>query len=142
MEQPPLFPFGFGLSYANFAYSDLQLSSKELTVGGNLEISATIINTSDIDADEVAQVYIAKEGALAHEAKQNLKAFKRVQVPRLAEHTVTFQLSAKDFSTYDEEGNLILAPGNYTVMVAGSAPFQRSVDLGASEWLEATIVVK
>jgi beta-glucosidase len=117
----PLFSFGFGLSYARFEYSGLQLSSRELNAGSNLEVDADVRNTSQRDGDEVAELYITfpkSDNAPIHA----LRGFTRMQIPAGETRRVHFALRSRDLSEVTEAGERIVAPGNYTISVGGGQP--------------------
>ncbi len=86
----PLFPFGFGLSYARFAYSDLLLDRQVLGAGESLTVSVTVTNTAGRDADEVVQLYLHQRHGSASRPVRELKGFRRVHLRAGASETVTF----------------------------------------------------
>jgi beta-glucosidase len=88
----PLFPFGFGLSYTTFAYSDLKLDRPALPVGGTLTASVTVTNTGGRDADEVVQLYLHQRHGSASRPVRELKGFRRVHLPAGASQTVRFSV--------------------------------------------------
>ncbi len=88
----PLFPFGFGLSYAQFEYSDLVLDRETLPVGDSLTVTVTVTNTSDRDGDEVVQLYVHQRHGSAARPVRELKGFRRVHLPAGASETVAFRL--------------------------------------------------
>ena len=87
-ESSPLFPFGFGLSYGRFAYSDLTLDRDTVGVDESLTASVTVTNTSDTDADEVVQLYLHQRHGSASRPVRELKGFRRVHVAAGASQTV------------------------------------------------------
>ena len=141
LEKEPLYPFGFGLSYASFDYADLQLSSARLQGDATVTVSCRISNTSKINADEVAQLYLTKQGRSNNDPFLSLKAFKRVNLDGESAQTISFDLDKKHFCSYNDEGDLVLNPGRYRIMVGGSLPVERSKALGAPGWVEAIIEV-
>jgi beta-glucosidase len=141
LETEPLYPFGFGLSYASFEYSDLQLSTTQLQGDAAVTVSCRLSNNSEIDADEVAQLYIVKTDRSPSDPFHSLKAFKRVRIGAGSTETVIFELDKKHFSIYSDDGDLVLNPGQYRIYIGGSLPAMRSKTLGASDWVESTIQV-
>ncbi len=141
LEKEPLYPFGFGLSYASFEYTDLQLSSSQLQGDASITVSCRISNKSEIDADDVAQLYLSKAEMSASDPFHSLKAFKRVNLSGGSAETVSFELDKKHFSTYSDDGDLVLNPGRYRIIVGGSLPVERSKALGAPGWVEVDIEV-
>ncbi len=142
MKTEPLFPFGFGLSYANFKYSNISSSSKTLRKNKKVSISVAITNDSKIDAEEVIQLYISDRFPGQHAEKQALKDFKRVALKAGETKTIQFDLDYDDLCYFDENGDKKMKPSTYRVSVGGCAPFQRSLDLGASEWQFIDVDVK
>ncbi|MFT3971170.1 MAG: glycoside hydrolase family 3 N-terminal domain-containing protein [Micropruina sp.] len=88
----PLYPFGHGLSYASFSYSDLRLSASQIEVGQSVEVSVDVTNTSTVDADEVAQLYIHQRYGTSSRPVRELKAFRRLPIAAGATETITFDL--------------------------------------------------
>lgn len=117
----PLFPFGFGLSYAQFDYSGLKLSSTELNAGSSLEVDADVRNASQRDGDEVAELYITFPKS-ENAPIRALRGFRRVQIPAGETRRVHFSLQPRDLSEVNEAGKRIIAPGDYAVSVGGGQP--------------------
>jgi beta-glucosidase len=102
-RRDPLFPFGFGLSYTHFAYSNLKISSDAQT--GYYSLSATIKNTGKMPAADVVQLYVRDPHATAENATQELKGFQRVLLQPNQETTVTFRLVPRSFTHYDTQAH-------------------------------------
>ncbi|HWS51255.1 MAG TPA: glycoside hydrolase family 3 N-terminal domain-containing protein [Microbacterium sp.] len=88
----PLFPFGFGLSYAEFAYRDLRLDAERISLGGSVRVSVEVENTSDRDGDEVVQLYIHQRHGTSTRPVRELKAFSRVSIAAGRSTTVEFEV--------------------------------------------------
>ncbi len=88
----PLYPFGHGLSYATFDYANLQLSAEQIEVGQTVEVTVDVTNTSTMDADEVAQLYIHQRYGTSSRPIRELKAFRRLPIAAGATETVIFEL--------------------------------------------------
>ena len=116
-EKPVLYPFGFGLSYTKFNYSNLKLSSTVLKE--KIEITATVKNTGNMDGDEVVQLYIHQQG---QQAIKELKGYRRVHLKKGESKLVTFVLRADDLLHYSaaKEGLAVL-PGKVEVQVGTSS---------------------
>ena len=117
----PLYPFGYGLSYSQFAYSNLQLSSSTLKAGDTLTVDADVHNTSPHDGDEVAELYLTFP-SVAGAPRRALRGFTRLHVPAGATEYVHFTLNPRDLSMVDESGARVIADGGYTVTVGGGQP--------------------
>lgn len=126
MEEEPLYPFGFGLSYTSFSYDNLQIDS-------DYTVTVDIKNTGKNASDEVVQLYISSPLAGKEDPIYDLKSFQRVWVKPEETKTVTFNLNKKTFHQINLNGEPVLRVGEYSVFVGGSLPSQRSVDLGASK---------
>jgi beta-glucosidase len=139
MTQKPLYPFGFGLSYTSFRFDSISLSAPSVQAGESVKAAVTLSNTGGRDADEVVQLYIAKDSRREAEPLFSLKAFRRVFVPAGKCLTVEFDLPASAFETVNAEGDSVLQPGSYTVIAADAAPVSVSVEKGAPAPVSAKI---
>ncbi len=137
MEKEPLFPFGFGLSYTTFEYSDLNISSEN----GKAKVSVTLKNSGNFDAEEVAQIYLTSPLAGKGDPLYSLIAFKRVALPADTSKTIIFDLDKDSFSMVDENGEKVVRNGEYKIQVGGSLPGNRSKMLGATAVLEKSVDV-
>lgn len=113
----PLFPFGFGLSYSGFAYSDLAVAKNTFHQNDTLRVSVSITNTSKRDGIEIAQLYIRDVAASRVRPVMELKAFERRLIPAGETQRVTFELPAQQLGFFDENGNWLLEPGVFRVFV-------------------------
>jgi beta-glucosidase len=117
----PLFPFGYGLSYSKFAYSNLKLSSSTVNAGDGLQVDADIRNTSGKAGDEVAQLYLIFPN-LPGAPIRALRGFHRVSIgPGKTQH-VQFTLDPRDLSCVNEAGERVVAAGSYRIFVCGGQP--------------------
>jgi len=116
-----MYPFGFGLSYTTFAYSDLELSAEELAIGDELTVEVTVKNTGERDGAEVVQLYVRDlVGSVTRPVKE-LKGFRRVELAAEAERTVAFTLTADDLAFFTARGRWEAEPGEFAVFVGGSS---------------------
>jgi len=113
----PLFPFGFGLSYAKFEYSDLNLSSAAVKPDGTLTVSTQITNTGKVAGSEIAQLYIRDLAALVTRPVKQLKGYRKVTLQPGESCRVEFTLSPADLSFLDEEFQPIIEPGSMRVWI-------------------------
>ncbi len=113
----PLFPFGYGLTYSTFEYSELSLSGDTVPVGGTLDITATLTNTGSREATEVVQLYTRDvAGSLARPVKE-LKDFRRVKLAPGASTRVTFTLTTDQLAFYGLDGTRRAEPGEFRVWI-------------------------
>ncbi len=117
----PLYPFGYGLSYSRFAYSNLKLSSNQLQAGSPLTLDADVGNLSGRDGDEVVQVYLSFP-AVPGAPIRALRGFMRTHVGAGKVEHVRMTLDARDLSHVNESGQRIIAPGSYRVSIGGGQP--------------------
>lgn len=113
-----LFPFGFGLSYSHFSYSDLQIDVADKQA---VNVSVNVTNTSDVDGEEVVQLYIRdKVASLARPIKE-LKGFEKIQLRAGQSEQVQFVLTASELGFYNLDGQFIVEPGEFDVMAGTSS---------------------
>jgi len=117
----PLFPFGHGLSYTTFSYSDIEVEPKEVEPGDVVSISFTLVNTGDREGDEVAQLYIRKPVASVTRPVKELKGFIRVTLKPGEKRRITFKLPTEQLAFYNREMKLVIERGTYHVMVGSSS---------------------
>ena len=123
MQTEALYPFGFGLSYTTFAYSDVKVDKNSLDAEG-ITVTATVTNTGKMDGAETMQVYVKVNQENTPNAQ--LKGIKKVALKAGESKTVSVKLSREAFALFDEEGILRLTAGDATVYVGGHAPDARS----------------
>jgi beta-glucosidase len=119
-EGTPLFPFGYGLSYTTFSYSDIKVPN-QVAAGSPLVAEATITNTGKMAGDEVAQLYLTFPKVAGAPLKA-LRGFQRIHLEPGAKQTVKFELSPRDMSMVTEAGDPVVAEGAYTLSVGGGQP--------------------
>ncbi|MCQ2317525.1 MAG: glycoside hydrolase family 3 C-terminal domain-containing protein [Bacteroidales bacterium] len=117
-QSSPLFPFGYGLSYTNFDYNNMNIN---INPDYNVLVSVDVRNTGDREGDEVVQLYIRDEFASSAPPEKLLKNFKRVFIQRGETKTVTFSLKPRDFSTLNNDLEWEMEPGDFTIMVGASS---------------------
>jgi beta-glucosidase len=113
----PFYPFGFGLSYSTYEYSDLKLSKNSINQNESVTVTVNIKNTSKVDGTEIVQLYIRDLVAQPIRPVKELKDFKRVQIAAGQSKTVSFDLPATKLSFYDQDGNVLLQKGAFKVFV-------------------------
>ena len=120
-EGTPLFPFGYGLSYTSFAYSELKVPAEPVAAGEPLQASVTVSNTGKVAGDEVVQVYL-KFPAVPGAPLKALRGFQRVHLEAGASQEVTFELKPRDMSMVTELGDPIVPEGEFTLSIGGGQP--------------------
>ncbi len=120
-EGTPLYPFGYGLSYSKFEYSNLKLSNDTLQAGSVLTAEVDVKNVSSVAGDEVAQLYLVFP-RIPGAPRRALRGFERVNIPAGQTKHVKFTLNPRDLSSVNEDGETRVAPGAYKVFVGGGQP--------------------
>ena len=118
VDYTPAYPFGFGLSYTHFDYSNLRLSARELPRNGSLTVSADISNTGTSEADEIVQLYTRDLVASVSRPIRELKRFSRVHLKPGQKKTVSFTLKPGDLAFHDSQMQLVTEPGLFHVWIA------------------------
>ena len=141
LEKEPLYPFGFGLSYAKFTYRNLSLSKNRISPGESLKVSVEVENAGKMAGDEVVQIYIGYPEMPFPTPLLSLKSFRRIHLLPGEKKAVAFRLTGKEHSVVNETGKRVASPGVYTISVGGSQPDRRSRALGASPVLTGTFSI-
>jgi beta-glucosidase len=117
----PLFPFGFGLSYTTFHYSDLSIDHHDIPMGGSVVVEASVTNSGDRSGTEIVQLYIRDRfGSLTRPVRE-LKGFKRVHLEPGETRKVSFRLHTDDLAFYGRNGQFAAEPGAFDVWVSASS---------------------
>lgn len=121
IDNDPLYPFGYGLSYTTFRYGDLRLSNNSMNEKGKITASVTVTNTGSYDADEIIQMYIRDMvGSVARPVKE-LKGFERIHLKKGESRTVSFDITAEQLKFYNSALDWVCEPGEFEVMVGGNS---------------------
>jgi len=121
-KAPPLFPFGFGLSYTTFTFSHLHVRADHLASGGSLEVNFDVTNTGDRPGEEVAQLYLQRTGSQRPEAKEELEGFSRVSLAPHQTQSVRLVVPVKELSRWNERTQREqVEPGHLRVLVGNSS---------------------
>jgi beta-glucosidase len=125
----PLFPFGFGLSYTTFDYSNLRVSSDEMNFNQKIKVSVDVSNTGNFDGKEVVQLYIRDlVGSVTRPIKE-LKGFQKITLKKGEMQTVTFEISVEDLKFYNSDLQFIAEPGSFQVFVGPDSNTEKKVSL-------------
>src|SRR5262249_17987830 len=117
----PLFPFGFGLSYTTFEYSNLEISPATMAAADTATIRCVVRNTGTRAGDEVVQLYIRDVLASVAQPVEALKAFKRIHLDPGARATIEFTLGPKDLQLLNRDMKWVVEPGVFRVLVGASS---------------------
>ncbi len=117
----PLFPFGHGLSYTSFEYSDLQVNDTKLDMNSEIKLSVKVKNTGEITGKEVVQVYIHDKISSVTTPVKVLKKFKKVELTPKQLVTINFSIPISEFGLWDKDMNYIVEPGEFEIMVGSSS---------------------
>ena len=113
----PLFPFGYGLSYTSFSYSDLSIDKKEMRAGEKITASVTVTNNGNYDGEEVVQLYIRDVvGSITRPLKE-LKGFQKVFLKKGESKKITFTIGIDDLKFYNYDLKWVAEPGDFEVMI-------------------------
>ena len=113
----PLYPFGFGLSYTNFDYSNLRFSARSVKTGEPIKVSVDVKNTGARDGDEVVQLYLTDVAASAPVPIRALVGFDRISLKAGSKQTVTFTITPRQMSMIDDRGKRVIEPGEFLLRV-------------------------
>lgn len=125
----PLYPFGYGLSYSNFEYTNLNLNSSNTEV--KITATVNVKNNSLVDGEEVVQLYIRDQVASVTRPVKELKGFKKIIIPAMMSESVEFVLTEKELGFYNNQGEYIMEPGKFDIWIGG----------GSQEGLHTTITI-
>lgn len=113
----PLFPFGYGLSYTSFEYSNLKLSATTLNAAQKIKITVDVANTGNYDGKEIVQLYIRDlVGSVTRPVKE-LKGFQKIAIKKGEKQTVAFEISAEDLKFYNSDLQFVAEPGEFEIFV-------------------------
>lgn len=138
LKKEPLYPFGYGLSYTKFAYSNLDVAS-EAQVGDDITVTVEVTNTGEVAGDEVVQLYVRALDASVAVPHHSLQGFARVHLEPGQSTLVEFTLNPRQFAVFYEDGGCVVEPGRYTIFVGGCGPDERSVALTGSAPIHAEL---
>ncbi|MFV0291220.1 MAG: beta-glucosidase BglX [Mangrovibacterium sp.] len=116
-DHSPLYPFGYGLSYSEFEYANLQAEASE----GTIKVSVEVKNTSDVDGEEVVQLYIRDKVASIVRPVKELKGFAKRMIKANQTEKFEFELSKSDLSFYNAQSELVFESGEFEIMVGGNS---------------------
>lgn len=120
-EKTPQFPFGYGLSYTQFEYSNMKVEKDNYTIGEPVKVSVQIKNIGNYDGKETVQLYIHDVSASIVRPVKELKGFEQVLLKKGESKTVTFTLTNEELGFYNNDGKYLVEPGKFEVFVGGNS---------------------
>jgi len=117
----PLYPFGYGLSYTQFEFSDLQISPLKQNTGGNVQVSLNVTNTGKLKGDEVVQLYIHQKVTPVIVPVSQLRGFKRITLEPGETQKIQFELTPEDLQLLNQHMEWEVVPGTFEVMIGSSS---------------------
>ena len=142
MTEEPLYPFGFGLSYTSFAYSNIKLDKDKIKKGQSVKATATVTNNGKVSGEEVAQLYITDLKTSVETPLYALKGMKRVKLNPGESKEVSFEVTPGMMELVTETGDKVIEPGDFKVYISGSTPSELSAKLGAAKPVSTIFNVK
>ncbi|MGZ8523491.1 MAG: beta-glucosidase BglX [Chitinophagaceae bacterium] len=128
VSNEPLYPFGYGLSYTSFSYSDVKLSSSSMTAGQKITASVTVTNTGSKDGKEVVQLYIRDMVGTSTRPVKELKGFQKMELKAGEAKTVSFDISINDLKYYNYDLKYVAEPGDFKVFIGGNSRDTKTAD--------------
>ncbi len=128
IPREPLYPFGYGLSYTTFTYSDFSISNSSINSAETLKVNIKVTNTGTFDGEEVVQLYIRDMAASIVRPVKELKDFQKIMLKKGESKMLSFYVGKDKLSFYDAAGNVVLEKGKFKVFVGGNSKDVREAD--------------
>lgn len=142
MKEEPLYPFGFGLSYTSYIYSEIKISKTKIKKGETVTVAVKVTNSGKVAGEEVTQLYITDLQASTTTPLFALKGTKKVKLAPGESKEVSFEITAQMMELVTQTGSRVIEPGDFKVYIGGSTPSDLSTKLGATLAAEITFKVK
>ncbi len=143
MEAEPMYPFGYGLSYAEFTYDNLTLSSTTVKKNQPVEVQVNVTNQGSMEAEDVVQLYLTDLSSKVGQVPlYSLKGVQRVRIKPGESRVVKFTVTPEMMMIVNEQGESVREPGQFRVSVGGAVPIERSVALGSGAPAVGTFTLK
>ena len=142
MEQEPLFPFGFGLTYSNFSFSEPSASSGAIKAGKSVKIATTVTNSGNVASENVVQLYVSRIDDTAQTPLFSLKGIERISLKPGESKQIHFEISSQMLESINDEGASVFEKGFYKIYIGTSLPTQRSLDLGSDKYVSVSLKVR
>lgn len=117
----PMFPFGFGLSYTSFGYTNLKIENDKISLGGILKVSVDVTNTGKYEGNEVVQLYIRDLFASRVRPVKEMKGFKKILLSEGQKKTVTFEIPVSELGFYGVDLKYVIEPGEFQLWIGGDS---------------------
>ncbi len=121
ISNDPLYPFGYGLSYTTFSYSDVKLSNTSFKAGQKITASVTVTNTGNKDGKEVVQLYIRDLVGSSTRPVKELKGFQKIELKAGESKTISFDITVNDLKYYNYDLKYVAEPGDFKVFIGGNS---------------------
>ena len=128
VSNDPLYPFGYGLSYTTFSYSDVKLSNSSFRTGQKITASVTLKNTGNKDGKEVVQLYIRDLVGSSTRPVKELKGFQKIELKAGESKTVSFDITVNDLKYYNYDLKYVAEPGDFKVFIGGNSRDVKGAD--------------
>jgi len=144
MQQEPLYPFGFGLSFTTFTYSDVKASTPTVSLKKkeSVNVEATVTNTGKTEGEEVVQLYLTDMESSVPAPLFSLKGIRHVKLKPGESTVVKFTVTPEMMKLVNEKGESVLEPGKFKISIGGALPSARSEALGIAKPVEAIFTLK
>jgi beta-glucosidase len=142
MDQEPLYPFGFGLTYSSFSFSEPSISRGVIKTGKTVKLTTTVSNTGSTESENVVQVYVSRIDDTILTPLFTLKKMERISLKPGESKELYFEIPSEMLETINEEGVSVLEKGFYKIYIGTSLPTQRSIDLGSDKYVSASLKVR
>ncbi|WP_281234270.1 beta-glucosidase BglX [Flavobacterium gelatinilyticum] len=123
----PLYPFGFGLSYTTFDYSNLKISSDKMNFSGKLKVTVDVTNTGNFDGKETVQLYIRDLVGSVTRPVRELKGFQKIALKKGEKQTVSFDITVEDLKFYNSDLKFVAEPGQFDIFIGGNSAADKKV---------------
>ena len=123
----PLFPFGYGLSYTQFAYNNLNVSSKNLKGNQTLKVSVELKNSGKYEGAEIVQLYIRDIVGSVTRPVRELKGFQKIALKKGEKQAVSFDITVEDLKFYNSDLQFVAEPGQFDIFIGGNSNADKKV---------------